>query len=158
VQIVPQFTPNSPLTIVQRDDAFPDYPFERLNHHLLAEIRAGYATLPLSLRGIQTVQPRHLECVLQICGIHVPNAGFASAEFWRGCVAYVGAVNSQKFIDATHAWRHRQTTNLPPALLCGMRRRSDSSPDVWSRAACLRSRPRCLRRPNGPRQGRRPRF
>lgn len=110
MQIVPQFTPSSPLTIVQRDDAFPDYPFERLNHHLLAEIRAGYATLPLSLRGIETVQPRHLECVLQICGIHLPNAGFASAEFWRGCVAYVGAVNSQKFIDATHAWRHRQTT------------------------------------------------
>lgn len=116
MQIVPQFTPNSPLTIVQRDDAFPDYPFERLNHHLLAEIRAGYATLPLSLRGIETVQPRHLECVLQICGIHVPNAGFASAEFWRGCVAYVGAVNSQKFIDATHAWRHRQTTSFARLL------------------------------------------
>lgn len=117
---VPSITPQSALTIVRRDDVFPDYPFERLRPELLEEIRSGYETLPRSFRGVDSVQPRHLECVLQIAGIHLPRAGFASADFWRGCIAYVGAINSPKFIDSTDAWRHRQTTSFAH-LLGGLR-------------------------------------
>lgn len=117
MEIVPNLGSKFSQTIVNQDDVFPDYVFERLSSTLLEEIRQGYATLPLSFKGVSTVQPRHFECVLQIAGIRIPESGFASSEFWRGCITYVGAINSRIFIDATDAWRHRQTKSF--AVLLG---------------------------------------
>jgi len=68
------------------------------------------------MAGVGTVQPRHLECVFQIAGIDIPDAGFASKEFWRGCIAYLGAINSQKFIDASDSWRHRHSKSFAVLL------------------------------------------
>lgn len=117
------------LTIVQKDDVFPDYTFERLTPELLEAIRRSYSSLPLALRGVETVQPRHIECVFQIAGIHLPKSGFASAEFWRGCIAYIGAINSRNFINATDAWRHRQTTSFAH-LLAELRRKGFMVPPL----------------------------
>lgn len=102
--------PQSHWTVVQNDDLFKDYEFERLTPAMLENFQQSYASLPLVMRGVDTVQPRHLECVLQVAGIHIPNAGFASSAFWKCCVAYLGAINSSKFINASDTWRHRQTT------------------------------------------------
>lgn len=98
------------LTIVNNNESFADYPFIELNAKLLEVLEPAYALLPKAYKGIQSVQLKHWECVLQITGLKLPPSGFASREFWRSCVAYVGAINSTKFIDVAQVWRHRHTT------------------------------------------------
>lgn len=102
--------PQNKLTIVNRNESFEDYPFIELSTKLRAILEPAYEHLPKAFKGIQSVQLKHWECVLQITGLSLPPSGFASREFWSSCAAYVGAINSTKFINATQGWRHRHTT------------------------------------------------
>jgi hypothetical protein len=98
------------LTIVSRQESFEDYPFTLLSPELCRSIELAYKALPKALNTTKNLQLKHWECVLQIAGINLPCSTFGSSEFWSSCVAYVGAINSRRFIDATQAWRHRHTT------------------------------------------------
>lgn len=104
------------LTIVNTHESFDDYPFIELGEELRGIVEPAYEHLPKAFKGIQSVQLKHWECVFQITGLSLPHSGFASREFWNSCIAYIGAINSTKFINATQGWRHRHTTAFASLL------------------------------------------
>jgi hypothetical protein len=107
--------PEEKLTIVQNRGSYDDYPFEAMDFDVLEELRRAYKG-PASVR-LCVGSLKHFECVLQLVGIRLAGKGsLASADFWTACVAFLGALNSSKFIDATRIWRHTQSVAFVKAI------------------------------------------
>lgn len=87
-----------------------------LDEQTLELLRGAWSCLPKSLTS-HAVALRYLEAVGQLIGVKRPDGEVLSIpDRWRCIVAFAGAINSEKFIDAPHPWRHRLSTQL--LLVC----------------------------------------
>lgn len=83
-----------------------------LDEQTLALLREAWADLPKSLVS-HAVTLKYLEAVGQLIGVRRPDGEVLSIpDRWRCFVAFAGAINSEKFINAPHPWRHRLSTQL----------------------------------------------
>jgi len=103
------------LTIVRYEYSYDDFPHRSLDSAAVELLVGAYSHIPKAMRQ-HTVPLKLLECVAQLTGLSVSAAPLAVPEFWRLCLAYVGAINSQTFISASAQWRHRHSTAFKTAI------------------------------------------
>lgn len=100
---------DSLLTIVRFGYPLEEFRHTALDDPFLQLLKGALSKCPAALRH-DTVPLKLFECVAQLLGVKVSGKPLSIESFWATSIAYVGAVNSSRFIDAPFSWRYRFTT------------------------------------------------
>jgi hypothetical protein len=99
------------LTIVNIKTAFSEYRYTALDAGVVELLKDAYDRGPAARRS-SSVSLKLLECVAQLLGLRLTRAPFSVGAMWKLFPAFVGALNSERFISAPQSWRHAQTTTF----------------------------------------------
>lgn len=106
--------------IIRRLESYGDYPFEAIEPSALLLLEEANATLAFEQKKQFEVLKRSLECFLQITDQRLSSITIGRPEFSDTYRSFVGALNSERFVDRPLSWRYTMTRAMN-ALVIALR-------------------------------------